>query len=263
MTAVAERTIPTVCVGGMTLHALTEPGCVALVLGELAAGRGGWLKTTNVDDLWLAARDRAYGALCAGATLVVADGMPLVWASRLQGTPLPERVAGSNLLSSLSAAVAARGLPLFLLGGNPGAAGGAATVLRRRHPGLRIVGTGCPPPGFAADPAALAEVIATVAAARPAVVYVALAKPVQERLIVRLRARMPDAWYVGVGIGFSFLTGEVQRAPRWMQRAGLEWGHRLAQEPRRLATRYLLHDLPFAVRLLAGALRARWSGHDG
>jgi N-acetylglucosaminyldiphosphoundecaprenol N-acetyl-beta-D-mannosaminyltransferase len=227
------------------------------ITSEARAGRGGWVVTPNLDILHKLVHDRSFAALVEPATLRLADGMPLVWASRVQGTPLPERVAGSDLIGALSGRAAAEGLGVFLLGGDPGTAEAAASELERRHAGLKIVGTHCPPYGFESDPARSAEIVRLLVAAAPAIVFVALGCPKQERLIGSLRPALPGVWFLGVGISFSFLAGRVQRAPRWMQRLGLEWVHRMAQEPGRLARRYLVVGVPFAVRLLLGALVRR------
>ena len=245
---------PTVDLRGVRVHAVTEADCVRHIISELDAARGGMVVTPNLDHLHRCLHDLTFAALVSEAELVVADGMPLVWAARLQGTPLPERVAGSNLIASLSAAAAANGRKVFFLGGAPTTAEGAAKVLSERFPGLKVVGTACPTPGFEKDPARMAELIQTVCAARPDIVFVALGSPKQERLIVRLRPLLPQTWWLGVGISFSFLCGDVRRAPVWMQKTGLEWLHRLLQEPRRLFHRYIVVGVPFAASLLAKAL---------
>lgn len=245
--------LPRVVLRGVAVHAITEAQCVQHVLAERRAGRGGWVVTPNLDHLRRLGRDGEFASLYAGADLVVADGMPLLWASRLQGTPLPERVSGSNLVSSLTAAAAPQGWSVYLLGGVPGAAEGAAAVLQSRHSGLLIAGTHYPPFGFESDPKALAELAEEVRLARPDIVFVALGSPKQEQLIARLKPLLPQAWWLGVGISFSFLAGDVRRAPLWMQKSGLEWLHRLGQEPGRLARRYLIEGLPFAAKLLTGA----------
>ncbi len=229
-----------------------------LVLGRLDAGIGGHIVTVNLDILRRLALDRSFGRLVAGADLSVADGMPLVWASRIAGTPLPERVAGSSLILTLSKGAASAGRGIFLLGGAPGTAGRAAEVLRARFPGLRVAGIFCPAPGFESRPAEMREIRDRLAAAAPDIVYVALGCPKQERLIVRLRDLLPRAWWLGVGISFSYLCGHVHRGPVLMQRLGLEWLHRLLQEPGRLARRYLLEDLPFGIRLLVSSLLSRF-----
>ncbi|MFA9479114.1 WecB/TagA/CpsF family glycosyltransferase [Phycisphaerales bacterium AB-hyl4] len=238
---------------GFRLHALTESQCIRHILAALAVNRGGWVITPNLDHLRRARRDPVYRAMLAEADIVVADGMPLVWASRLQGTPLPERVAGSSLIQTLSEAAALRDHRLFLLGGAPGAAARAATVLAERFPGSPVVRYDEAPYGFDRDPAAIDQLAARLRESQPAIVFVALGSPKQEQIIRQLRPVLPNAWWLGVGISFSFVAGQVRRAPRWMQQAGLEWMHRLAQEPTRLGRRYLLDGPPFAMSLLCRA----------
>jgi N-acetylglucosaminyldiphosphoundecaprenol N-acetyl-beta-D-mannosaminyltransferase len=186
--------------------------------------------------------------------------MPLVWASRLGGTPLPERVAGSDLVVSVSRAAARAGVPVSLVGGNPGTAERAAAELRRRFPALQVCGTCCPEPGFERDPRRLRALERQLQRQAPGVVYVALGSPKQEEVIDRLRHAVPQAWWIGVGISFSFVAGEVKRAPRWVQSVGCEWLHRLVQEPRRLGRRYLAQGIPFAARLFWSSLHRRWAG---
>lgn len=242
--------LPIVELRGVQFHAITEPQCIEYILNEMRGGRGGVVMTPNLDHLRRCGVDMSYRALVAEADLVVADGMPLVWASRLQGTPLPQRVAGSDLISSLSGAAAKEGRSLFLLGGAPGSAEGAARVLRERFPEVKIAGIHCPPIGFEDDERQMAAVIEALEKARPDIVFLGLGSPKQEKLIQRVRRYVPGAWWLGLGISFSFLCGEVQRAPRWIQKLGLEWVHRLVQEPRRLFKRYIVHGIPFAGLLL-------------
>ena len=189
---------------------------------------------------------------------MVADGMPLVWAGGLQGTPVPQRVAGSDLISSLTSAAARHDRSVFLLGGDADSAEQAASILQSRYPNLEVAGTYVPEFGFENDPAHIDRIIDALVAASPDIIYVALGSPKQERLIRQLRDRLPSAWWIGVGISFSFVAGHVKRAPRWMQRCGLEWMHRLAQEPRRLGRRYLVQGLQFGVRLLLSSMVKGW-----
>src|SRR3954452_23201097 len=126
---------------GVDIHRLTEAACVERICSALFRGCGGTVVTPNLDHLRRCATDATFRSLVADAELVVADGMPLVWASRLQGTPLPERVAGSNLIVSLSAAAASLGYSVFLLGGTPGTAQLSSEVLRTRFSGLNVAGT--------------------------------------------------------------------------------------------------------------------------
>jgi N-acetylglucosaminyldiphosphoundecaprenol N-acetyl-beta-D-mannosaminyltransferase len=254
-------------VGGLGIDPLTEAEVVAYVRRALDAGDGGWIVTPNVDILRMATVDPLLCKELNDADLVVADGAPLVWAARLAGTPLPERVAGSDLIWSLSQGLARDGRSVYLLGGTPAPAGTgrlegahrAAIALTTAYPGLRIAGHASPRYGFDTRPDELAEVCAELVEAKPDLVYVGLGFPRQERLIARLRADLPGAWFLGCGAAINFVAGDVPRARPWLRRAGLEWLDRLAREPGRLAGRYLRRDLPFATALLARAGLARLS----
>jgi N-acetylglucosaminyldiphosphoundecaprenol N-acetyl-beta-D-mannosaminyltransferase len=233
----------------MPIDPVTQTQAINHILNSLAHEKGGWAITPNLDHLRLYHQNSDLVPLYEDADLVLADGMPLLWAANLQGTPLPQRVPGSELIYTLTAAAARAHRSIFLLGGNAGAAEGAARELKRLDPALTIAGTHCPPFGFEKDPDQLQLIIDTLTATSPDIVFVGLGFPKQEKLIQTLRPHFPRAWFLGVGISFSFVSGEIHRAPRWLQRLGLEWIHRMAQEPGRLFRRYILHDLPFAVRL--------------
>jgi len=245
-----RKMLPTITLRGVRFHAIDEQTCIRHILGEISVGTGGFVVTPNVDHLRRCRSDLSFSVLVSEASLVVADGMPVVWASRLQGTPLPQRVAGSDLISSLSAAAAKEGRSIFLLGGEPGTADAAARVLTSRSPNLKIAGMLCPPIGFEKNIIEMGKIIETLQAARPDIVYVALGSPKQEQLIDRLRRLLPQTWWLGVGVSFSFLCGDVKRAPLWMRKYGLEWIHRLLQEPGRLTHRYVVVGIPFASVLL-------------
>lgn len=249
--------VPTVDIGGRSFADADEATIIGLVLAALARGDGGWVCPVNVDVLRQCRLSSQIAALVDGADLVVADGAPLVWASALQGQLLPGRVAGSTLLLSLSREAARCGRSVFLLGGSPGSAELAAVRLQRDDPDLRIAGVHCPPFGFEADSAEMADLERKLLDASPDIVFVGLGFPKQDRLIVGLRDHMPATWFVSSGISFSFAAGLVRRAPRWIQVVGLEWVHRLAQEPRRLFVRYVIYDIPFALRLLASSTGRR------
>ncbi|MGC4031238.1 MAG: WecB/TagA/CpsF family glycosyltransferase [Tepidisphaeraceae bacterium] len=260
--SVDEHPLPVVRLRGVELHAITEQQCVSHILDAITAGRGGSVVTPNLDIIRRCTKDLQFAALVSEADLVVPDGTPLIWASRVAGTPLPERVAGSDLIKSLTAAAARAGRSVFFLGGMPGAAEGAAAVLKQASPSLKIAGTLCPPVGFEDKPEEMDRIVRALTDTKPDIVWVALGSPKQENLINRLRDVLPGAWWLGVGISFSFLTGEVKRAPKILQKLGLEWAHRLTQEPKRLAKRYLVDGLPFCATLMAGAVMQRFTGVD-
>ncbi len=242
---------------GLELEVIDEAGAVAEIIHALASGRGGWMVTVNLDILRQVHTSAEIRRLVESSDLRVADGMPLLWAARIQGTPLPERVCGSNLIHSLPAAAAQAGRSIYFLGGDLGTAEAAADTLVERHPDLDVAGCFCPEFGFDRDEAQLARIEAAVADARPDIVFVALGFPKQERLIERIRRAAPNAWWIGVGISFSFASGRVKRAPRWVQALGLEWVHRTMQEPRRLFKRYFVHDIPYGLGLLWRSWRRR------
>jgi N-acetylglucosaminyldiphosphoundecaprenol N-acetyl-beta-D-mannosaminyltransferase len=241
---------PRIQVGKLWFDALTEREAIATVRGAWAAGSGGSIIPVNVDVARTASRQPELAGLVAAGSLVVADGMPLVWAARAGGQVLPERVTGSSLVFSLSEAAAADGRSVFLLGGADGVPAKAADALRSRFPALRIAGTDSPPFGFDKAPEGVQRAVDAVTAAAPGLVLVGLGFPRQERLIEQLRQAWPSAWYLACGGGISMAAGITRRASPLMQRLGLEWMHRLLLEPRRLARRYLRDDLPFAIELL-------------
>jgi N-acetylglucosaminyldiphosphoundecaprenol N-acetyl-beta-D-mannosaminyltransferase len=239
---------------GLPIDALSEREVVDAIVGNAS---GGWVCPVNLDVLRQVDASPEVRGLVDRASLVVADGMPLIWASRLAGKALPERVAGSSLIVTVPPAAAAAGRSVFLLGGNPGSAEGAARRLAEESPGLRVAGTYCPPMGFEHDDEELARIERTLRESDPDVVFVGLGFPKQERLIQRLRPVLPRAWFISCGISFSFVIGEVRRAPAPVQRLGLEWIHRLVQEPRRLFRRYLVDGPPFVARVLVSAILSR------
>jgi N-acetylglucosaminyldiphosphoundecaprenol N-acetyl-beta-D-mannosaminyltransferase len=245
---------------GMPIDAVTDAQAIAFILSRLAQGRGGWVITPNLDHLRRYDREPELRGMYEEADLVLADGMPLLWASRLQKTPLPQRVAGSELIYTLSGAAAGAGRSIFLLGGNPGAADAAGQVLVKLSPALRVAGTHCPPMGFERSDQEIERIVQALRETRPDIVYVGLGFPKQERLIRRIRGVLPGSWFLGLGVSFSFVSGEIRQAPVWMRRTGLEWVHRMAQEPGRLFRRYVLEDVPFAIRLLGHASRGESKG---
>jgi N-acetylglucosaminyldiphosphoundecaprenol N-acetyl-beta-D-mannosaminyltransferase len=242
---------------GLRFACLTRSQVVDRVARGLERGEGGWLVTPNVSYMRRVAKEPSTRALLSQADLTVADGIPLLWAARLRGRPLPDRVAGSDLVWLLAERASRDGRSIYLLGGDSGVAEKAAQQLQARWPALRIAGTSGPRISSEPTPEQLQAVRAALEAARPDLIYVGLGAPKEERLISALRLDFPHTWWIGIGISLSFISGAVRRAPSWAQRAGLEWLHRLVQEPRRLARRYLVEDLPFALRLLAGSWRLR------
>jgi N-acetylglucosaminyldiphosphoundecaprenol N-acetyl-beta-D-mannosaminyltransferase len=244
-------------VAGVGFNVLTEAQVIDHIITASLLGKGGWVATPNVDICRMAKRDPALHELVAAASLVVPDGMPLLWAARLRGDRIPERVTGSSLIFTLTEAAARNDRSIYLLGGEPGISGRAGQQLRGRYPGLRVAGDDGPPVGFDAMPGAVDAIRHRLVAAAPDIVYVGLGCPKQERLIAQLGPSLPAAWFVGCGAAIPFAAGALRRAPGWMQAAGLEWMFRLLREPRRLFKRYIGQDLPFVAALLASSA---WRG---
>jgi N-acetylglucosaminyldiphosphoundecaprenol N-acetyl-beta-D-mannosaminyltransferase len=247
-------------VSGIDFHLLSESDVIQHIIGESLIGQGGWVVTPNVDICRQARSDPAVLSLVQSASLVVPDGMPLLWAAKVAGKPLIERVTGSSLIFTLTDAAARGGLSIYLLGGTPGVPEAAAENLSHLYPGLKVAGTDAPAIGFDRSADEIDAVRARVCDAAPNIVYVGLGFPKQEQLITKLAPALPTAWFIGCGAAIPFAAGTVPRAPLWMQRSGLEWAHRLIREPRRLFRRYLVHDLPFAAQLMITSAAERVRG---
>ena len=196
------------------------------------------IATANVDFIINAMSDAELRHILRDSDLVTPDGMPLVWASKTLGRPLPERVTGADIVPALADLSARKGYRLYMLGARPEVAQQARAKMLAAYPGLQIVGCVSPPvrPLDDMDSAGLLD---DIRATRPDVLLVAFGNPKQEKWIYRNREALRDVPVcIGVGGTFDFMAGHTSRAPEWMRRAGLEWLHRLASEPGRLWKRY-------------------------
>lgn len=230
--------------GKLAFDPLTMDEALSRVIAVARERRAAYVVTPNVDHVVRAETDSDFVAICHAADLVVADGMPLVWASRLFSRPLPMRVAGSDLAPLVCAEAARQGMSVFLLGGMPGEAEKAGVHLKTKYPGFQLSGTYSPPFGFEHDMAECQRIIGMLNAARADIVLVGVGSPKQEKWIYQWRRQIDCGVLLGIGATIGFMAGTVKRAPALMQRTGLEWVHRLSQEPRRLMGRYA-RDLRF------------------
>jgi N-acetylglucosaminyldiphosphoundecaprenol N-acetyl-beta-D-mannosaminyltransferase len=224
-------------------------GATAHLLQRVAARQGGYVCLRDVHGIMLARRDPALRAIHRGAAMNLPDGMPLVHVARWRGHRAIGRVAGTDLVEALADAGRGAALRHYFYGGKPGVAEAMAAALARRFPGLLVAGCASPPFGDVND-VAVARALAAIVAARADVVWVGLSTPKQEHWMHRHHGALSGMTLIGVGAAFDFITGEVRRAPRWMQRATLEWLHRLLSEPRRLWRRYLVLAPRFAWLIL-------------
>lgn len=226
---------------GMKIDAVRMPEAVARLQQWIARpdGHCRYVVTPNVDHTVVFQQDAGLRAAYADADLVLADGFPVVLAARLLGRTLPERVAGSDLVPALfDVATPERPLRLFLLGAAPGVGDRAANNIHQRWKSAQVVATYSPPLGFEHDADENAKIMKLIAAANADVLVVGLGAPKQELWVHRFHRELAVPVALCVGATIDFLAGEKARAPRWMQRSGLEWLHRCWTDPRRLVRRY-------------------------
>lgn len=226
-----------IAVLGVPFDNVTMDEAVKLIEQKIDESGYHQVATANVDFIMHALQDKALQDVLCSCDLVVPDGMPIVWASRLMGTRLKERVSGADLVPHLAELSAKRGYGIFLLGASEENSRRAAEALTSRYPSMRLVGRYSPPQ------APLEEmdhdgILARIEAAKPDILLVAMGHPKQEKWLAMHRHRLKIPLCMGVGGSLDFLAGSVQRAPQWMQKAGLEWFFRAVQEPNRLARRY-------------------------
>ncbi len=226
-----------VMVWGIPLVPWTLQETVVAVSDRIRSREPGFFITANVHYAMLSEQHPDLREINERAAFILADGKPLVWAARLAGSPIPERVAGSDLIFRLCEEAARQQFGVYLLGGGEGVADKAAERLVSCYPGLRIVGTACPPFGER-TPEQEAAIVAAVREAAPDLLITAFTMPRGERWIAAHLEALEVPVVVNLGASLDFAAGRVRRAPRWMQKSGLEWLFRMAQEPRRLAGRY-------------------------
>ncbi|HYK98227.1 MAG TPA: WecB/TagA/CpsF family glycosyltransferase [Candidatus Acidoferrales bacterium] len=250
-----------VALGGVLVDRVSRAEAEVRLASFVSSGGNHQVVTVNTDFLRIAKGDRAFRAILNECALAVADGMPVVWLSRLLRRPIPQRVTGFDLIDSSCRLAIRSDIGVFLVGAAPGIADAAARELRRRHPGLRVAGVHSPP--FAGDAAAEeARTVAAIKAAGRCVLFVAFGAPKQDMFIHDHLGELDVPVAIGVGCAFDVLAGTVRRAPRWMQRTGLEWLWRMSLEPSRLAHRYLVRDIPFLGSLVATSLRDARASHE-
>jgi N-acetylglucosaminyldiphosphoundecaprenol N-acetyl-beta-D-mannosaminyltransferase len=232
---------------GVPVDPVTEAEAVRWVRSAISDGRPRQIVTVNPEFVMRARSDPAFAAVLDQADLALPDGAGLLWAARRSGQVIPERVAGVDFIRALAREGAQAGWRFFLLGARPGVAAAAAAVLRREYPSLIVTGTLAGSPAPADDVATVSE----VRAAGADLLLVAFGAPAQDFWIARNLGGSGARVAIGVGGAFDFLSGRVPRAPAWMREHGLEWVHRLGQEPWRWRR---MTALPrFVVRVLSQA----------
>lgn len=249
MAHTAPSTAEAVEVFGVTLHPFTMSATVDRVGDLLREGGHHQHVALNAAKIVALRDDPSLASIVRGCSLISADGQAVVWAARLLGVAVPERVAGIDLMEALLERAAQEGWSVYFLGARADVV--AATVVEecRRHPGLRIAGYR---DGYwaASDEA---DIVAAVAESGADLLFVAMPTPRKERFLAEHLDGLGVTFAMGVGGSFDVVAGITSRAPGWMQRIGLEWAHRLGQEPRRMFRRYLVGN----TRFIAMTLRER------
>lgn len=200
--------------------------------------------TANVDFI-VNAHDRKKGndaqellSVLRNAEMVTADGMPLVWLSKMLGKPLEERVTGADMVPALAEKAAQEGKSIYFFGGIDGSAKRTAQILKEKHPDLQVAGYSNPMIDMNDEIENKVE-IARINITQPDILLIALGNPKQELWFNRYRRYLKVPVSLGIGGTFEFISGTTSRAPEWMQRAGLEWIYRMSQDPKRLINRYV------------------------
>lgn len=226
---------------------------------NVAARSRGYICVAAVHTVMACQEDEELRQAVLDSSMTVPDGQPLVWAMNALGHDLPNRVYGPELMERACERAARTGLRFYLYGGrNQGALVQLALNLRRRYPGLQIVG-GYSPPFRDLTPAEESSVVEEIERSGADVVWVGIGVPKQEKWMARMRDRLEPPVLIGVGAAFDFHAGLVPQAPDWIQRIGLEWAYRLAHEPRRLWKRYARYNPLFVTRFALQYLRHRWA----
>ncbi len=246
---------------GVGVHALCMATAVEAIAEAVTYRKKGYVCVTSVHGVMEARRDPNLAAIFRNAFLVVPDGMPTVWMGRLQGHSI-ERVFGPDLMLAVLREPRLHGARHYLCGGNEGVAERLQEVLMSKCPGIRIVGTYCPPfrPLTWGEEHALLMEIDRL---RPDIIWVGLSTPKQERFMAEYLPKMKATLMIGIGAAFDFHTGRIKDSPDWVKRIGLQWMHRLVQEPSRLWRRYLFNIPQFIFYAVVQLARAKQFSVDG
>ena len=237
---------------GCQVDNLSMEETLGKVEGFIASGRPHQHVVVNVDKLVKASRDEQLRQIINDCALVNVDGMPVVWASRLLGKPLKERVAGADLFEALMRRAADKGWRVFLLGAREDVVSAVKDTYERKYPALVVAGYRN---GYWKGEQEEAEVVAQIKASRADLLFVAISSPKKEQFLGRYQADMKIPFAMGVGGTFDVAIGKVRRAPVWMQNCGLEWFYRFLQEPRRMFRRYFIDDMAFVWLFIKEAAR--------
>ncbi|MDZ5254362.1 WecB/TagA/CpsF family glycosyltransferase [Clostridium sp. LIBA-8841] len=201
-----------------------------------------YVVTPNVDHIVKLETDKDFQDVYRNADLILTDGMPLIWISKIKGNPIKEKISGSDFFPKLCERAAEKEYSLFLLGAAEGVAAKAAENLKEKYKGLNIVGTYSPSYGFEEKEDEIKKIIKVINNVRPDILAVGLGAPKQEKFLYKYRNQLNVPISLAIGASIDFEAGNVKRAPKIMQNMGLEWFYRLCKEPKRMFKRYIIDD---------------------
>lgn len=253
MNNMAER--DTVSILGVDVDRVDMGSAISRMERLIAGGGSHQVVVLNLNSVMAARTDNGFRKACRGASLVLPDGVPLLWASRFLGRPIPGRVAGPDLLRELSWTAAHKGYSCFLLGSTPEVLDLLSRRLVSDCPGLRIVGSFAPPISDRFSAKTNQEIARRVNDVSPDILWVSMGAPKQEKWIHEVLGTLDARLVIGAGGAFEMHSGRVRRAPFWMQKAGLEWFFRFSKEPGRLFSRYFVKGAPFFPLLFLQGVR--------
>jgi N-acetylglucosaminyldiphosphoundecaprenol N-acetyl-beta-D-mannosaminyltransferase len=237
---------------GCQIDNLSMEETLCKVEGFIRSGQPHQHVVVNVDKLVKASRDPELRRIINNCALINVDGVPVLWAARLLGKPLKERVAGVDLFEALMRRAGEKGWRVFLLGAHEEVVRAVAETYRRKYPRLVLAGWRN---GYWTGAAEEAAVVETIRASRTDLLFVGISSPQKEQFLGRYQAEMRIPFAMGVGGTFDVAIGRVRRAPLWMQKAGMEWFYRFLQEPRRMFHRYFIEDMAFIWLVIKEAAR--------
>jgi N-acetylglucosaminyldiphosphoundecaprenol N-acetyl-beta-D-mannosaminyltransferase len=234
---------------GVNVSAVNTELAVGLTERWIDVGRPGYVCVTGVHGVMEAQNDQGFLHILNHAAINLPDGMPMTWVGRLQGFRQMDRVFGPDFMAAICRLSVERGYRNFFYGGQPGVADLLNRTLTNKFPGLQVVGT-YTPPFRPLTPEEEVEVAARISQSGPHIVWVGLSTPKQERFMAQFAGRLNVPLMVGVGAAFDYHTGQIRDCSSWIKRAGLQWLHRLIQDPKRLWKRYLINNPAFIWRIV-------------
>ena len=241
---------------GVKVSAINMSRAVELADQWIAAGSAGYVCVTGVHGVMEAQEDPRLREILNQAVINTPDGMPMSWVGRLQGFAHMDRVCGPDFMLAMCQVSVDRGYRHFLYGGQPGVAEKLKETLETRFPGLQVVGT-YTPPFRSLNEEEEAALLVQLRDSKPNILWVGLSTPKQERFMAQYVNRLQVPLLVGVGAAFDYHTGRIRDCSDWIKRAGLQWLHRMMQEPRRLSRRYLRNNPAFVLKITLQMLKLR------